>query len=486
MLSVPPMREGSMNSRPQRWFRFAANGPRIPDAPDSSSESPHGTDADSKYVLDNRLVICLWFLFLFEPARLITHYIPALAPLKWVPELLLFATCIRWFFSPAPKRHVKWFTVFFGLTLFGTVIAFVFGNWGIARLIVRQMFQYYALGLLTLSFCNTPKRAATILRLYFFMFLYYGIWGLVSLKLTPIASDIDPGTRQIVYWHIHFANRDGFGPLMVMGFVYAFFLYHALPGRLLKLLTIATVIFCIVGIIISFGRGVFLAFIAVIGNLWLNTKRKILMAVAVAAMVLVFINVAPELAHRYWATMQTISNEGTKGGTGLDRKILWGWGWREFLSSPIFGVGTGNFGIAIFRVVGYGEAISAGYTPGKMWGRALHCAPLSVLCEYGLVGAVAMWFLLADFIKTNRRTRKNAERFAGNQARDDFRHDIFLQPSAVIAVSKGLNAALLAILVSAFFYELLYTPLLWHLIIINRLVYLVSLDMERPGEPQLA
>jgi hypothetical protein len=56
----------------------------------------------------------------------------------------------------------------------------------------------------------------------------------------------------------------------------------------------------------------------------------------------------------------------------------------------------------------------------------------------------------------------------------------------VIAVSNGLNATFLAVLVSAFFYELLYTPLLWHLIIINRLMYLVSLEVEPPGESQLA
>ena len=486
MVSVPPMREGPMDSRPQRWSRFAASGHRMQDAPDAFSKPPAGPGARTKYVLDYRLVICLWFLFLFEPARLITYYVPALTPLKWIPELLLYATCIRWFFSPAPKRQAKWFTAFFGLTLFGTVIAAVFGNWNVARLIVRQMFQYYALGLLTLSFCNTPERAGTILRLYFFMFLYYGVWGLVSLNLEPIASDIDPGARKIVYWHIHFENRDAFGPLMVMGFVYSFYIYKAMRGRLSKLLVTAAMFFCVVGIVISFGRGVFLAFIAAIGYLWIKTKRKLFMAVALAAIVLVFINVAPELAHRYWATMQTISTEGTKGGTGLDRKILWGWAWREFLSSPIFGVGTGNFGIAIFRVVSYGEALAAGYTPGRMWGRVLHCAPLTILCENGIMGAVVMLCLVADFVRTNRRIRKNAKRFADPPGQGNFRNDFFFQPSAVIAVSHGLNAAFLAILVSAFLYELLYTPLLWHLIVINRLLYLVTRETEQRGESQLA
>jgi hypothetical protein len=475
-----------MDSRLQRWSRFAASGHGMQDGPGESSSPPAGPDADTMYVLDYRLVICLWFLFLFEPARLITYYIPALRPLKWLPELLLYATCVRWFLSSAPKRHMKWFTAFFGMTLFGTVIAFVFGNWGIARLIVRQMFQYYALGILTFSFCTTPLRTSKILRLYFFSFLYYAIWGLISLQMAPIASDIDPGTRQIVFWHPSFDNRDGFGPLMVMGFVFSFYLYKVLRGRLLKLLATATAIFCIVGIIISFGRGVFLAFIATIVYIWFKTRRKLVMAIALVVIVLVFINAFPEIAHRYWATMQTISTEGTRGGTGLDRKILWGWAWREFLSSPIYGVGTGNFGIAIFRVVSYGEALEAGYTPGRLWGRALHCAPMTVLCEYGLMGAVIMWFLFADVLRTNRRTRKNATRFAGPPGPGDSRYNFLFQPSAVVAVSNGLNAAILAVLVSAFFYELLIAPLLWHLIIINRLLYLVSTQIEPPGESQLA
>jgi|GEM_PF-6964534 len=475
-----------MDSRLQRRSRFAADGGGIQHGPEAFSSPPEGPDADTKYLLDYRLVICLWFLFLFQPTRLITYYVPALRPLNWIPELLLCATCLRWFFSPAPKRHMKWFTAFLGLTIFGTVIAFLSGNWGIARLIVRQMFQYYALGILTFSYCTTPRRTSTILRLFFFSFLYYGVWGLISLKMAPIASDIDPGARQIVSWHPSFDNRDGFGPLMVMGFAFSLYLYKAMRGRLLKLLAIATVIFCIVGIIISFGRGVFLAFIVTIGYLWLKSKRKLLTAVALAAIVLLFIKVSPDLAHRYWATMQTISTEGASGGTGLDRKILWGWAWREFLSNPIYGVGTGNFGIAIFRVVSYEEALAAGYTPGRLWGRVLHCAPMTVLCEYGLIGAVVIWLLLADVLRTGRRTRKNAIRFAGAPGPSDSRYNLLFRPSAVLAVSDGLNAALLAVLVSAFFYELLYTPLLWHLIIINRLLYLVSLEIEPPGESQLA
>ena len=105
------------------------------------SSGDHCSTSAAEHPIFHRLVLWLWFLFLFEPTRLISFYIPPLSPIKWIPELMLYATMVLWLFSPAPKRHIKWFTVFFGLTLFGTVIAFIFGNWGVARLIVRMMFS---------------------------------------------------------------------------------------------------------------------------------------------------------------------------------------------------------------------------------------------------------------------------------------------------------------------------------------------------------
>lgn len=445
-----------------------------------------GSRADRGNVLACRLILCLWFLFLFEPFRLISYYAHALSPLKWIPELLLYGTSVLWVLSPGPKRHLKWFTAFFGLTVLGTVIAFLFGNWGIARLIVRQMFQYYALGVLTLTFCNSPQRANTILRIYLLSFLYYGIWGLISLRLAPIADSADPGAREIVFWHIHFVNRDGFGPLMVMGFGLSFYLYKASMSRLWKLLIAFSLTLCFLGIVISFGRGVFLAFLAVIGYIWFKTRHKVLGVVALAMMIVAFVLSAPEFASRYWATMQTIFSQGTRAGTGLDRKILWGWAWREFLHSPIFGVGTGNFGIAVFRVVSPSEIVSSGYTTGSLWGRVLHCAPMTVLCEYGLVGAGVALCLVRDFIRTNRRTRVFAARLADPTETGNHRDDFFSQPSHVVAVSNGLIVAFVATLICAFFYELLYTPLLWHIIVINRLVYLAVLQAAPDDEPRLA
>ena len=335
---------------------------------------------------------------------------------------------------------------------------------------------------MTLTFCKTPERASTILRLYFFSFLYYAAWGLISLQMEPIADDIDPGIRQIVFWHIHFNNRDGFGPLMVMGLAFSFYFHGVAKSRFIKLLAVASVLLCIMGILTSFGRGVFLASIATILYMLYKAKHKLLGIVSLVAAAVALVHLAPNFTDRYLSRMSTIFSEGTASGTGLDRKTLWGWAWREFLGSPIFGVGTGNFGIALQRVARIDEMAAIGYTPGRLWGRALHCAPMTVLCEYGIVGAITIARLLTDFTRSNRRIHYNFYHLNTYGGQDAARGNLFSDPSAMIAISNALSALFIAVLISSIFYELLYTPLLWHIIIINYLVYLISRDAARNSE----
>ena len=291
------------------------------------------------------------------------------------------------------------------MNLFGTVIAFNDGNWGIARQINRQIFQFYMLGILSFSFFNDKEKLNKLFYLYFLHIFYFAIWGILSLKLSPM-GDLDPGLRRIVPWHPWLDNRDGFGPLMVIGLVYSFYYYRAVESRRLKLLSLISLIFCVAGIILSFGRAVFIAMAITIVFMWYQSKGKLygmFLLIAAAAIILLAVSIiSPD--NRYWETMQTI-NVGLSEGTGADRKVLWGWAWREFINYPIFGVGTGNFGIALVKLVPLDEALSHGYTEGRLWGRALHSAPFTILSEYGLVGTLAVIFLIIDFINTNRKNK---------------------------------------------------------------------------------
>lgn len=425
-----------------------------------------------------RLVVLLWVLYLLAPAKLITYYVPPLRPLSWVPELLLLWCTWCHLRSPQKGPGFPAFTAFLWLLIFGSGVALLIGNAGLARDVLRLFYQYWLLGIVTLTFCNTPRRARAILAVYFYYLLFYGIWGLISLKLSPLAANVDPGARVIVPWHPNFENRDAFGPLMVAGLVYSIYYYRATlvtASRRQRLAIMLSVLLSGIGFVTSFGRGAFLAFLVTAVSMWMRARRKLAIILAVGAAVAVLAFAAPQVTQRYLASMQTITEQGMHEGTGEDRKYLWTIAWREFLSSPIVGVGTGNYGVAAQWVLGSQEQVGYRYTRGKLWGRALHSAPMTILSEYGLLGVLITSYLLWDFFRTNRRIRKSTATPGGeNNA---------MPPGYVEAVALGLNGALLAFCVSGIFYEVIYTPLIWNVIVLNRMLYfaLPHIEREKPG-----
>jgi O-antigen ligase len=419
------------------------------------------------------LLLVLWFLELFAPQKLLQYFLPIARPVSWIPELLLWICAIMWLRGSAPKRGFPAFTRFMALFLFGTAVAYFHGQWGLARDVDRLMYQLYLLGLITLTICDRPARARPILQLYFGHFIWFGIWGLISLKTSPISATQDPGARAIVFWHTDYDNRDAFGPLMVAGLAYS--IYYLQANRTIKTLgrtvwCYVSITLCTVGFVTSFGRGAFLAFVAVGTSMWLRTTRKV--SVIFALLILMGVatfSVAP-LVDRYVDTMQSITQQGTRGGSGSDRSALWSIAWREFLASPIVGVGTRNFGSGASVVVAPGEVTTGGYTLGRLWGRACHSAPMTILAEYGLVGAIITVLLVVDFFRTNLRTRLHAAKLSspGVSQAGGF------PPGYVNAMALGLHAAFLAFCVSSIFYEILYTSLFWNVIVLNRMLYFTS------------
>ncbi len=385
---------------------------------------------------------------------------------------MLWYCTILWIRSPLPKKPFPAYTRFFVLMVFGCGVAYVLGNWGVARATVRQLYQPYLLGLLTLAYCTNGERVKPIFSIYFGHFLWFGIWGLISLKLSPLTADVDPAARDIVFWHPSYDNRDAFGPLMVAGLAYSIYFYHAnraIRTRGRKLWFFANVILTTLGFVTSFGRGAFVGLLATAGSMWAKSSRKVYALVTVTLLVVGFSVAFPNLASRYLESMQTITGQGMQSGTGADRSELWGIAWREFCWSPIVGVGTNNYGIASQRVVGADEVMPHGHTRAVLWGRNVHSAPMTILSEYGLIGVVVALLLVVDFFRTNKRTRSHARlRDAENSPEPGF------APGYVESIALGLHAVFLTFCISGIFYELIYTPLYWTIIVLNRMLYFAS------------
>jgi hypothetical protein len=418
-------------------------------------------------------VVVLWFLSLWSPHKLLQYYIPPLRPLAWIPELLLWYLAIQWMRWPEQKHGYPAYTRFILMMVLGTGVAYVLGNWGIARGTLRVFYQDWLLGLITLTICTTPDRARPILATYFGYFLWFGLWGLISLKTSPMGPDIDPAARVIIAWHTSYDNRDAFGPLMVAGLAYSIYYLQANRAVRTKMQTawvMLSIALCTLGFLTSFGRGAFLGFLTVAISMWLRSRRKLAIVAGLAAAIGAVSLAAPQFAAKYVANIQSITGEGTKTGTGADRADLWGVAWREFLSSPIVGVGTYNYGAGAARVLSPDEVTAGGYTAARLWGRSVHSAPMEILAEYGLMGVVVTVLLIADFFRTNRRTRIAAARAAESNPEKPQG----FPPGYVLNIALGLRAAFLGFLVSSIFYELLYTPLIWNVIVFNRMLYFAS------------
>jgi O-antigen ligase len=242
-------------------------------------------------------------------------------------------------------------------------------------------------------------------------------------------------------------------------------IYYVQAVKVGRWTAIGTFLLAALGIFTSFGRGVFLALGAIVVPLWLRSKRKLVSLLVTLLLVGAAPLISPQMTDKYVATMSTIFSEGTKEGTGGDRATLWGWALREWKMDPIFGVGTGNFGIAVFKVVTPEEARKAGYAPGRLWGRSLHSAPMTVLSEYGSIGMLVWLGLLFDFLRTNRITRlRGANPQPGSPAAG-------FPPDYLKFVALGLQTVFIAIVVSCIFYEFIYTSLFWHVFVLNRLLY---------------
>jgi O-antigen ligase len=172
-------------------------------------------------------------------------------------------------------------------------------------------------------------------------------------------------------------------------------------------------------------------------------------------------------AGEFWARLATITSEGTQAGTGADRWDLWRLGWRVFTERPIFGVGAGNFGTYTLYHIPPDELLGRyALHRGFLYGRVLHNAHLEILVEFGLVGVVTYLWMLVDFWTRNAALR--SQPFTSAWARAT-RGRLDLP-----GLSLGLEGAMIAFLITGFFYDQLFVHWLYSLLTMNALLHAVA------------
>lgn len=377
-----------------------------------------------------------WVLIVLEPDWFLagTFGFPFYRiPLFLAPVLLLLlARFATW-------RSVDWP---FALFLLLHVLALVYAdNRGYVLGSLKALLYIFATCVAVNALANTPARIVTLLKIYLLGFAWYGVQGLPD---------------GLVSWHPLMANEDSYGPLMVIGVGFSYNLGAGTRSRRWRLLAYATALLCCVGVVSSFARGAVLSFVLVLALLWLRAQHKLRALAAGLAAVAVTLVAIQVLFPRgeFWHEMQTIS-EGTEGGTGQSRWIMWKMGLQVFAHDPILGVGPGNFGVVAAQEISYDATRPAYGDPITLYNQALHNIYAQILCEEGLVGVLLFaWMTIACFRRLRRlRSAPATAVWRRRGGEIDLR-----------SISLGLELAMIAFLVNGIFYNQLYIHWFWTLI----------------------
>lgn len=395
-----------------------------------------------------RLVYLIWFLVIFEPQNQLSNEIGLQVPLLPFYGLLLLFVLMN-------GSHRGWYPLFLLFVIaVAVMVPFADNNafaWSIARILMLR----YLLAVGTLQFV---KKAAQLMPILFMLVLQFAWWG------------VNSGTSGVVYWHSAYANSDGYGLVMVIGLGLCYHFATGTPSRRLRLYGYAMAAFCVVAVVASFARGAFLAACALSGMMWLRTPgKRVMTAVLVVALAVTVISsrvLFPDGS--FWAEMQSAFTEGIEEGTtGNDRWELWKTSVRVFRGSPVFGVGAGNFGVVASRITQIGD-IGSVYAdnPRMLYQRSLHSIYFQSLSEYGIVGCALLLALLVDFWRRNLDLRKPSAVRA-------WAAEVPKHPD-LKSLALALEAAMVAYLLTGFFYDQLNGLWLYTLLTLNMALHLLA------------
>ncbi len=379
------------------------------------------------------LLYLMWIFTLFEPQRFLPSFTGGGAIMQRLVLALLIPTLL------VAVRSAGARAIYLPLALFALVhvvnVPFAY-NRGLAFTGLKSVIVIFILFYATVSVIDTPKKILGILKLLLLSFVWYLVQG--NLRSGGVT------------WHPTLANPDSFGTLaaIAVGFGFYFGLAAKIPRW--RYLGFATAALGMLGIVVSFARGAFLAGAVVVGFIWIRSPRKIatLAAGLVAGALLLVAISAIYPQGEFWAEVKSIAEEGTTTGTGKDRWEIWRAALIVFREHPALGAGAYNVGVVGSVIIPDGFLDLKYENASKLYNKALHNAYLQILSEEGLVGFAIWLWMLVDFARRTRRMRAPraakvwAERGGGG-------FDLH-------RISLALEGGMLGFLCGAFFYNMTY------------------------------
>lgn len=390
-----------------------------PSAPRESAASPSaGWREHGGYVL----LLAVWILFEYGRPTLQAFKIPMMA------TIVLFLAAL----AREPKRwrpQVLYSVLFWALMVVHVPLArnYYTAFWSTYDVTVNVMVLFAIVQLV-----DSVAKLRFIVGAFLATYVFVGAWAATHGGYGPLGAAVGQDQNYVAH-------------AMSVGLSLAFFSIFAARTTLRKVgLGAAAVLFAL-ATLAGFSRGGFVALSAVGIYCWFHAPRKVLGVLVVAVLAGAAVVSAPE---GYWDEMRTITD--TSEGTADMRIEFWKIAWWQFLDHPIAGVGPANYRWYAGEYQSpeqhakFGRSFSGAYVTHSLY--------FELLAERGLLGVLLFGGVLALNVRDTRRVAW----IARGSARAGSRH-----ARELLSLARGLEGALLGMLVSSLFLSALYGSYFW-------------------------
>jgi O-antigen ligase len=285
-----------------------------------------------------------------------------------------------------------------GLAAWSALSIFWTVDWGSTVTRVGTYLQLLTVVWLIWELAVTEERVVGLLQAYVFGALVTSVGTFYNFMAGHTAAQFAATIPGKVVWETYrysfaYLNEDDLGLVVALSIPMVFYLLASRKGLLVELLCWLQLGAGFCSILLSGSRGALLAAVSALIMYPLILSRlprwqKYASPVACVALLAGGAYLVPQ---SLWSRIFEFGYRELAAGTLTHRTVLWAAGLEAFRDHPFLGIGAGAYGPAILR------AVDIPYPA--------HNSFISVLVELGVIGALLVFALLANFFHCAKRMR---------------------------------------------------------------------------------
>lgn len=314
----------------------------------------------------------------------LNEYFPQVYDLHF-PQIIIIFTLISWLLHSGNYK-LRFNLDIFLMFMFFLIICFSRYNFGASvfeHKIPNEFFRDTVIFFLIVQLLRTPDDIKKVIWLIVLLHLFLILRGYYLYKRDWM---------EIALPNYEYVNRNSFANTLASIFPLAYMLGRMAKGKLLKSTGLIASLWCVIGVILTYSRGGFLALAAGILALLIFIKkgRWILIGVMLVLSVLIL----PRLSEKYFNRIKSIDTY--EEDASATSRIAGNYAAINMIKEyPLFGVGAGN----------YNDVVMAFVPPQQSWlltaGYSIHNVVLQAASETGFIGLFVFLFLIIRGFKNS-------------------------------------------------------------------------------------